>query len=68
MKIEGEMARAARIANVFAAIGQLARIIPIEDDRFMPVLERLERLAADPSCALMISAERIAPPSGRPTA
>ena len=45
---------------------QPARIVPIEDDRFMPVLERPERLAANPSSALTIPAERIAPPSGRP--
>ena len=64
MKIEGEMARAAGIAEVFAAVGQPARIVPIGDDRFMAVLERPERLAANPSSALTSPAERIAPPSG----
>ena len=49
MKIEGEMARSAKIANVFAAIGLLAKIVPIEDDRFIPTLRRLEKWAADPN-------------------
>ncbi len=66
MKSEGEMARAAGIADAFAAVGQPARIVPTGDDRVMPVPAQPERLAADPNSALTSPAERIAPPSGRP--